>query len=106
MTTLPELPTAPLAAGGLIAGYATAVASGSRPLGGVVLGACGLACIAIWLRRDGRPIAIRLAGVGLAAFVASHGLGRVIGAWPAVLVSAAAVAVACERLSDRRLRLT
>jgi hypothetical protein len=36
----------------------------------------------------------------LAAFVASHVLALAIGAWPAVLVSAAAVAVLCWRVSD------
>ena len=40
-----RLPTAPIAAAGLIAGYAVAVATGSRPLGGLVLALCGVACI-------------------------------------------------------------
>ena len=48
-----RLPTAPIAAAGLIAGFGVAVGTGSRPLGGVVLAACGLACIAVWARRDG-----------------------------------------------------
>jgi hypothetical protein len=100
-----DLPTAPISAAGLIAGYGVAVGSGSRPLGGVVLAGFGLGCIAIWLARDDRATVLRLTGVGFAAFVASHGLGMLIGAWPAVLVSAAATAVACDRLSDSRLRL-
>ncbi len=99
-----SLPTAPIAAAGLIAGYAVAVGSGSRPLGGVVLAGFGLTCAAIWLRRDGRGVALKLTGIGLAAFALSHGLGALIGAWPAVLVCAAGVAVACERLSDSRRR--
>ena len=44
---LRELPTAPIAAAGLIAGYGVAVGTGSRPLGGVVLAAFGLTCIAV-----------------------------------------------------------
>jgi len=40
-----SLPTAPVAAGSLIAGYAVAVASGSRALGGVVLVLAGLWCL-------------------------------------------------------------
>lgn len=40
-----RLPTAPIAALGLIAGFAVAVASGSRPLGGVVMAICGAICI-------------------------------------------------------------
>ncbi|MGI8505461.1 MAG: hypothetical protein ACR2MK_01420 [Solirubrobacteraceae bacterium] len=92
--------TAPLAAAGLIAGFAAAVATGSRPLGGVVLAAFGLSCIAVWLRRDGRRTAALLTVVGLAAFAVSHVLGLVIGAWPAVLVVAAVTAVVCWRVSD------
>jgi hypothetical protein len=94
--------TAPLAATGLIAGFAVAVASGSRPLGGAVMAACGLACIAVWLKRDGRRVALQLTGVGLAAFVLSHLLGLVIGAWPSVLVVSAVTAAFCWRLSDAR----
>jgi hypothetical protein len=98
----PQTPTAPLAAAGLIGGYAVAVASGSRPLGGVVLACMGISCIAIWLRRDGRRTAAALAAVGLVAFVLSHALGLLIGAWPAVLVTAAATAAVCWTVSDSR----
>jgi tetrahydromethanopterin S-methyltransferase subunit C len=100
-----RLPTAPLAAGGLIGGYGVAVASGSRPLGGVVLAVIGLMCAAIWARRDGRRVAIYLTVAGLAAFALSHGLAIIIGAWPAELAVSAAVAAVCWRLSDApRLR--
>jgi hypothetical protein len=61
-------PTAPVAAGSLIAGYAVAVASGSRPLGGVVLLAGGLWCVREWLRRNDTRTALVLACAGLAAF--------------------------------------
>jgi hypothetical protein len=97
-----RLPTAPLAAGSLIAGYATAVASGSRPLGGVVLLAGGALCVRLWARRSGVPVAVRLASVGLAAFILSHVLARAVGAWPAVLIVAAATAAAAWSLSDSR----
>ncbi len=99
---LAVLPTAPLAAAGLIGGFAVAVTTGSRPLGGVVLAAFGLACIAIWLRRDGRRKAIILTVAGLLAFAISHLLGLVIGAWPAVLLTAAATAALYWRASDGR----
>jgi hypothetical protein len=94
--------TAPIAAGGLIAGYGVAVASGSRPLGGLVLAVCGLVCIAVWMRRDGRRITAMLTIAGLAGFGLSHVLGLVIGPWPAVLVVAAATATLCWRVSDSR----
>jgi hypothetical protein len=97
--------TAPVAAAGLIAGYGVAVASGSRPLGGLVLAAAGLFCVAIWLVRDGRRTAALLAAVGLLAFALSHLLGLLIGSWPAVLVVAAITAYACWRVSDSRRQL-
>jgi hypothetical protein len=97
-----DLPTAPLAAAGMIAGYGAAVASGSRPVGGVVLAGFGLTCAALWLRRDGVRTAGVLTAVGLGSFALSHALGLVIGAWPAVAVAAAAVAAASWRLSDSR----
>jgi hypothetical protein len=97
--------TAPIAAAGLIAGFGVAIASGSRPLGGIVLAGCGLVCVMIWLRRDGRRTAALLTVAGLFAFAVSHLLGLVIGAWPAVLLVAAATAALCWRVSDaRRLR--
>ncbi len=94
------MPTAPLAAGSLIAGYAVVASTGSRPLGGVVLAAGGLWCIAIWRNRRGTRTAARLAGVGFAAFVASHLLALAVGPWPAVLIAAAATAAATWMLAD------
>jgi hypothetical protein len=94
-------PTAPVAAGTLIAGYAAG--SGSRPLGGVVLLAGGLWCVRAWTRRNGQRTALALACVGLAAFVLSHVLARAIGAWPAVLLVAAATGAAAWVYADARL---
>lgn len=100
------MPTAPLAAAGLIAGFATAVASGSRPLGGAVMALFGLSCIYLWLRRDGNATAARLTLVGLLAFAVSHVLGLAIGAWPSVLLVSAVTAWFCWRWSDSKLRST
>ena len=94
--------TAPLAALGLTGGFAIAVSSGSRSLGGMFMAACAISCIAVWLRRDGRPTAVRLTAAGLLAFAISHVLGLVIGAWPSVLVVSAVTAALCWRLSDAR----
>lgn len=94
--------TAPISAAGLIAGYGVAVASGSRPLGGLVLAACGLVCIATWLRRDGRRTAAMLTIAGLGAFALSHLIGLIIGGWPAVLLAAAATGTLCWHVSDSR----
>jgi hypothetical protein len=87
-----QLPTAPVAAASLIAGYGVASASGSRPLGGVVLLAGGAWCARAWLARGGAREAAALTGAGFAAFVLSHLLARAIGAWPSVLVCAGALA--------------
>jgi hypothetical protein len=100
------LPTAPVAAGTLIAGYAVAIASGSRPLGAVVLLAGGLWCVREWLRRNDTRTALVLACAGLAAFVVSHVLALAIGAWLAVLLVAAAMAIATWVRADTRPRLT
>jgi hypothetical protein len=96
------LPTAPLAAGGLIAGYAVAVGTGSRALGGVVLSICGVCCIAVWAHRHGRRTALTLAGIGLAAFALSHVLALALGAWPSVLLASTAMAAACWTLADAK----
>jgi hypothetical protein len=97
-----RLSTAALAAAGLVGGFGVAVGTGSRPLGGVVLAGFGCTCVLIWVRRDGKRTAALLAAAGLLAFALSHVLGLVIGAWPAVLVVAAAVAALCWRVSDAR----
>jgi hypothetical protein len=87
----------------LIAGFAVAVSTGSRPLGGVVLAIGGLWCIQAWARRHGRRTAVILGCVGFAAFVASHLLGLLIGAWPSVLLVSAVVAVVAWVKADARL---
>jgi len=69
-----------------------------RALGGVVLLAGGALCARLMLPRAGRAATAALLAVAVAAFVASHPLGRAIGPWPAVLVSAAAVAAAAVAL--------
>ena len=97
---MPSTPTAAIAAGSLIGGYAVAAGTGSRPLGGVVLLAGGLYCVRIWHRRHGTPTAAALAGVGLAAFAASHVLARAIGAWPSVLTVAAVTGAIVWARSD------
>lgn len=97
-----RLPTAAIGATGFIVGFAVAVVSGSRALGGLVLGICGVICIAIWLQRDGRRTATALTIAAAFAFAFSHLLGLLIGAWPAVLLTTAAMAALCWRVSDSR----
>jgi hypothetical protein len=94
------LPTAPLAAGALIVGYAVAVGSGSRPLGGLVLVVGAVPCMRAWTLRRGPRTASTLTGVGLAALILSHLIALATGAWPAVLISAAAMGAAAWIYAD------
>ena len=96
-----EFPTAPVAAGSLAAGYLVARETGVRPLGGAVLAVAGGWCTRAWIRRAGPGTAAALLGVYAAGFAGSHPLAKRIGAWPAVLASAAASGAAAWALSDR-----
>jgi hypothetical protein len=100
-----RVPTAALAAAGLIGGYAVAVASGSRPLGGLVLGAFGIGCVAVWINRDGLRTTVILTLTGLLSFALAHVVAMLIGGWAAVLVAAAVTAGACWQRSDSRRQL-
>ncbi len=102
LASMRRIPTAPVAAASLIAGYAVAAGSGSRPLGGIVMAAGGVWCIREWARRNDTRTALELACVGLAAFVLSHVLALAIGAWPAVLTVAALTALAAWLRADAR----
>ena len=71
------------AAACLPAGFGVAVATGVRPLGGLVL------VVLAWLAAREEPLRWRWWGLVLVLFVLSHLLGHVIGAWPAVAVVSA-----------------
>jgi hypothetical protein len=96
------VPTAPLAAAGLIGGYVVARETHNRPLGGLVLAAAGASCARRWQRAAGTGAAAGLLGVYLGAFGASHPLAKRIGAWPSVLCVSGASAAASWLLADRR----
>jgi hypothetical protein len=97
-----ECPTAPVAAGSLVAGYVVARETGVRPLGGVVLLAAGTWCARAWVRRAGPATATALTTIYAAGFAGSHPLAKRIGAWPAVFTSAAVTGAASWALADRR----
>ena len=97
------MPTAPVAAGSLILGYAVAVGTGSRPLGGIVLAIGGLWCLWAWMQRHGARTAAVLGCMGFGALVLSHLLALAVGAWPSVLLVAAAMAVAAWTQADARV---
>ena len=67
----------------------------------------GLWCVRAWTRRHGARGAAALAFVVFSAFVLSHVLGLLLGAWPSVLlVSALTGAVVWLRADARRGRAT
>ena len=95
-------PTALISAGSLIAGFAVAQLTGIRALGGAVLLLGAAACARTWLRTVGSALTATLLVVFFGAFVLSHPLAKVIGAWPSVLVVSVVTAAAAWLISDRR----
>ena len=95
-------PTALISAGSLIAGYAVAQLTGIRALGGAVLVVGAALCARTWLRTVGPALTAALLVTFFGAFVLSHPLAKVIGAWPSVLAVSAATAAAAWLVSDRR----
>ncbi|MEW2415101.1 hypothetical protein AB0953_15475 [Streptomyces sp. NPDC046866] len=96
-----RVPSSAVAAAGLVGGYAVARWTRKRPLGGVVLGAAGLAAGREWHRSGGAPAAAGLGALYLAGFAGAHPLAKKVGAWPAVLGAAAVVAAASWAVADR-----
>jgi len=95
-------PTAGLVTAGMIGGYVAARVTKIRPLGGIVLGACGIAAGRRWYRASGPGTTALLSTIYLGAFGASHPLAKKIGSWPSVLVSTAAAAGAARVLNDKQ----
>jgi CHASE2 domain-containing sensor protein len=100
------LPSAPFAAGTLLAGWAAVEATGSRSVGGVVLLCGGLGCAALWQHRHGTRTALTLTAVGFSAFVLSHILTLAIGPWPAVVTVSAITALIVWLKADAPAQLT
>ena len=99
---MPTIPTAPIAAVGLIGGYAAARYSGRRELGGLVSAAVGAWCARQWARSAGRSGAAALLGVYVGGLGASHPLAKKLGAWPSVFTVAGVSAAASYLAADRR----
>lgn len=97
-----SLPTAPVAAAGLVGGYLVARTTGIRPLGGAVLAGAGVLAGRGWMDKGGPATTAALTAIYLGGFGASHPLAKKVGAWPSVLGVAAVSAAASHVLSDRR----
>ena len=93
------IPTA--AALTFLAAFGAAQLTGVRAIGGIVLVAGGAWCARAALRAAGPAATTALVAIALALFVVSHPLGHLIGAWPAVGVSAVLVATAAAVLLSR-----
>ena len=96
------IPTAPVVAGSMIAGYLVARETKVRPLGGAVLAAGSLIAGREWKRKAGAAGFATINGIYYASFGLSHPLAKKIGAWPAVLTAAGVSGAAAWALSDRR----
>lgn len=95
-----QIPTWLIAALTLVVGFAVAQATHVRALGGAVLVVGVAACV---LREARRTAVWRLLVVGLTGagcFVVAHVLADSLGAWPAVLLCAAVLAVVTALLVD------
>lgn len=100
------LPTAAVAAGSLVLGYAVADLTGLRWLGGLVLVAGVALCWQRWQRVLGIGGAVAVTALYVAGFVVVHLIASALGGWPSVLLVAALVGVACWLLVDRRAPVT
>jgi thiol:disulfide interchange protein len=87
-----------VAAATFLTGFGAAELTGVRAIGGLVLLAGGAWCARAALAVARPPATIALLAIALALFAVSHPLGRAIGPWPAVVVTAALVAVAAAAL--------
>ncbi|MDX3454491.1 hypothetical protein PV396_21510 [Streptomyces sp. ME02-8801-2C] len=96
-----KVPTALVAAGGLVGGYAVARWSRNRQLGGAVLAVAGTVAAQQWQEQAGATAAGALTVAYVAAFAGSHPLAKKVGAWPAVFGVAGAVALASWAVADR-----
>jgi thiol:disulfide interchange protein len=94
------MPTWPIAALSLVAGFAVADITGVRPLGGIVLAAAAAWCFVRWRAQAGTARAVALVAFYLVAFVVSHVIADPLGTWGAVAAVAAAVGAASWVLAD------
>ena len=95
-----RLPTWPIAAGSLVAGFAVADLTGVRALGGIVLVVAAAWCFARWRATAGAGRAVALVVLYAAAFVASHAIADALGTWGAVVTVAGVVGAAAWAIAD------
>ena len=83
-------------------GFGVAQGTGNRTLGGIIL-AIGAAMCVIWWWKVAGPVRAGLSlAVFAASFVVSHPLGKLIGAWPSVILVATVSALSAYFLTKPR----
>ncbi len=97
-----RIPTAPVAASGLIAGFAAGRYLHRRDLAGIICAAALAWCLPAWRDAAGAGGAAGLAAIYVGGLGVSHPLAKKIGGWPSVLVVSAASAAAVAVVADRR----
>ena len=98
---MPNPPTAPVVATGLVGGFAIAKYSGRREFGGLFYAACGAWCAREWARTGGAKLTLPLGLTYVAAFGGSHPLAKKIGPWPSVAAVTAIAAGTAATFADR-----
>lgn len=98
---MPRIPTSAISGLSLVLGFATAEVAPSRGVGGVVLVAGLVWCLAREIRRTPWWAMVAVVAVAALTFAASHRVAGVLGAWPSVLLAAAVTAAAAWWFVDR-----
>jgi hypothetical protein len=96
----PDWLAAAVALAAFVAGFGVADLTGVRPLGGAVLLLGGAYCFTRVRAAAGARRASAVLMFAVVAFVFSHPLGDLLGAWPAVLAVATVVSLAVARASS------
>ena len=97
-----RIPTAPVVAGSLVAGYLVARETKVRPLGGAVLAATLAWAVPTWTKNAGPVAAAVCTATYLGSFGGSHPLAKKIGPWGSVLTAAAVSGAVAGAVGDRR----
>ena len=96
-----RIPTAPVVAGSLVAGYLVARETKVRPLGGLVLAGTLAWAVPRWARTAGPAAAAVCTATYLGSFGGSHPLAKKIGPWGSVLSAAALSGAVAAVVGDR-----
>lgn len=97
------VPTAPIAAGSLVGGYAIARKGGRRrgAVASALLLGTGALLRSTARQRSGPRSGDALLGIYLGSFVVSHPMAKKLGAWPSVLLVSALSGAAAWAMADR-----